>query len=328
MLITIFTFAALALLPAFYSWTSRLNQFFFFGKTVPAEFPSSAAGRAIERRYRINIWLGFVPAMLVGVALARAHVITYPLWVVLMEAAASYFAFAYAHGQVKRLVPNAVARPAVEVALEPAANPPSLAALLAPLIAGAGVLAVALLYVSRGASLLSAPHALDALTEAHGGDGLFGFGLGLCFAGLLAPLIRSRARSRTPLGLNALRASLIATWTGVLCFTAVIVASAAGANITHLESKVVILGGLLIAAIVVVFRTVVHRRYVPPPAEMQADDNWRWGLFYCNRADPALFVQCRCGAGYTLNYGRAMAWPLSAAFVAGLVVILVTVKPH
>ena len=43
----IFAIALPLLLAAFYSWTSRLNQFFFFGRTVPQDFAASAEGRAI-----------------------------------------------------------------------------------------------------------------------------------------------------------------------------------------------------------------------------------------------------------------------------------------
>lgn len=95
---------------------------------------------------------------------------------------------------------------------------------------------------------------------------------------------------------------------------------------SRVESKTATWTVVLVALAVVLFRTVMNGRYIPPAAEMQADDSWRRGLFYVNRNDPALFVQCRCGAGYTLNYGRAMAWPISAMFVGFLVVILVTLR--
>ena len=54
------------------------------------------------------------------------------------------------------------------------------------------------------------------------------------------------------------------------------------------------------------------RSFVPPAVELGDDDRWRWGLFYVDRGDPALFVQSRCGTGYTLNYGRVAAWPISS----------------
>ncbi|SNT65500.1 Uncharacterized membrane protein [Asanoa hainanensis] len=38
------------------------------------------------------------------------------------------------------------------------------------------------------------------------------------------------------------------------------------------------------------------------------DANWRGGLIYVNRDDPALLVPKRFGVGWTLNFGRPAAW--------------------
>ncbi len=61
----------------------------------------------------------------------------------------------------------------------------------------------------------------------------------------------------------------------------------------------------------------------PPDAEPQAlpagdgtrDDYWKWGLFYVNRNDPALFVEKRFGVGYTLNFGNRWFWAILAALL-------------
>ncbi len=58
----ILAFAIVVFLPAFYSWTSRLNQFFFFGRTVPAEFPASPAGRAIAWPLTLG-WVALLVAL-------------------------------------------------------------------------------------------------------------------------------------------------------------------------------------------------------------------------------------------------------------------------
>jgi len=70
------------------------------------------------------------------------------------------------------------------------------------------------------------------------------------------------------------------------------------------------------------------KRFVPPAVELGADDRWRWGLFYVDRTDPALFIQSRCGAGYTLNYGRFAAWPISIGVVGYLIGTLAFLGPH
>ena len=48
--------------------------------------------------------------------------------------------------------------------------------------------------------------------------------------------------------------------------------------------------------------------------------HWRWGLFYVNRDDPALFVEKRFGIGLTMNFGNPRAW-----WLIGLIAALVAV---
>ena len=55
-------FAVLLLLGAvasFNLWTSRVNSFFFFGRTVPAEFRGTADAKRITRRYLGCILISF-----------------------------------------------------------------------------------------------------------------------------------------------------------------------------------------------------------------------------------------------------------------------------
>jgi hypothetical protein len=318
-------FAMPLLLAAFYSWTSRMNHFFFFGKAVPAEFAASSQAKTIENRYRLTIWLGCLPALAACFVLYSHNRFTAGLWAMLIEFLVFNFAFARAHQAASRVAPPAITTRAVEVPLSaPALHPPSMIALLAPLATGMVLLLTSLALLARRSSLAGAPRALDALVAAHGGENMFAFGMGLAFAGLAALLIRGTARSRTPLGQNALWSSMIATWAGVAAMTFAMASAWAGDTISLVESRSVTATFALLALGVVLLRMMRTRHYVPPSAEMQSDASWRWGLFYVNRNDPALFVQCRCGAGYTLNYGRTMAWPLAAVFLACLVVILVT----
>jgi uncharacterized membrane protein len=55
------------------------------------------------------------------------------------------------------------------------------------------------------------------------------------------------------------------------------------------------------------------------------DACWKLGMFYVNRADPALFVEKRFGLGYTINFGNPWAWVAIAvlvALIAGSILLL------
>jgi uncharacterized membrane protein len=38
------------------------------------------------------------------------------------------------------------------------------------------------------------------------------------------------------------------------------------------------------------------------------DKYWKWGQFYFNKEDPALFLEKRFGIGWTINFARPLAW--------------------
>lgn len=46
------------------------------------------------------------------------------------------------------------------------------------------------------------------------------------------------------------------------------------------------------------------------------DNCWKFGLIYCNREDPAFWVEVRAGLGYTVNFGHRAAIPSMAILVA------------
>lgn len=51
------------------------------------------------------------------------------------------------------------------------------------------------------------------------------------------------------------------------------------------------------------------------------DRHWKWGLFYSNPNDPALWVEKRFGIGWTINMARPGAWlTIIAILTVGLVV--------
>jgi uncharacterized membrane protein len=45
-----------------------------------------------------------------------------------------------------------------------------------------------------------------------------------------------------------------------------------------------------------------------PSGDRTPDACWKWGMFYINPSDPALFVEKRFGIGYTVNLGNRWSW--------------------
>jgi uncharacterized membrane protein len=56
---------------------------------------------------------------------------------------------------------------------------------------------------------------------------------------------------------------------------------------------------------------------------MEGPDNcWKWGIFYVNPDDRAVFVKKRYGFGYTLNFGNNWSWAVVAVIVLAIVLPL------
>ena len=51
------------------------------------------------------------------------------------------------------------------------------------------------------------------------------------------------------------------------------------------------------------------------------DKYWKWGSFYVNKNDPALFVEKRFGVGFTINFGR----PAAVAIFVGILVLIAAI---
>jgi hypothetical protein len=86
--------------------------------------------------------------------------------------------------------------------------------------------------------------------------------------------------------------------------------------------------GFMAVVLIVVLRLGLNRSAPVgddgrPVGDRTPDAAWRGGIFYVNRADPALFVEKRFGFGYTVNFGHPLAWVVVAAIVAVVVVSVV-----
>jgi uncharacterized membrane protein len=57
------------------------------------------------------------------------------------------------------------------------------------------------------------------------------------------------------------------------------------------------------------------------------DDCWKYGVFYFNRDDPALFVPKRFNIGYTLNFANRWSWVVLVVSLLPVVALIVWL-PH
>jgi hypothetical protein len=332
---------ATALLGIFYCWTSRINGLFFFGRTAEQGVRANEAGRAITRHYLTSV----------GMATVAALATTWAGWYIgarwlsamgpLLEVVLASYAFARANGQVRELVlgqaaagasQEVVARGQVrQVALleQPRYWIPGLAAILLPLGACVVALGTAVLSAAHGNGLSAGWSGLSDSFDKQGDAFLLGMGVGLLAAasGLLL-LFRTSVRLRTRMAQYTVRSSMFMEWVGTAMLIGTLVSNRYGVVISRGFGKGVV-GVALVATIAVnLWNQARSKQFVPPPVEVGGDDRWRWGLFYVDRGDPALFVQSRCGAGYTLNYGRMAAWPISLGLVVYLVGVLFFLPHH
>jgi uncharacterized membrane protein len=82
----------------------------------------------------------------------------------------------------------------------------------------------------------------------------------------------------------------------------------------------VTLGGfvaLLVLGVALMVRTMKREGLEGPNAE-----HYRWGLFYMNPDDPAIWVPKRLGLGWTLNFAHAASWWMLLLLLLPLLVVV------
>jgi hypothetical protein len=333
--------AGLIAMAAFSLWTSKINQFFFFGRTLPREFTMHAAATQITQRYSRQIVTGMCAALsgfaalriLAGLPPLVCFVLTCVLQIVVF-----HLAFARAHqeagaafekehsgvGKAEGSSTTEAAQRVIAVPLLESKVPvrSRLWTILLPVVSAAAAWLMAMAVGHIGFTSLA--NAVDA----NGASGLIGFGVGMLFAGtLFSLLMRYSARYRTPMAQCTLRTMFLLEWVGVLAIAASALAVPMHIAITHTMTRTVIFPVLALAVAYVIYSRGRLKQFAPPQVEQNGDEHWRWGLFYNNAADPALFIQARTGPGYTLNFGKSLAWPIAAA-VFGYFVFLVFLGFH
>lgn len=332
---TVCSLAGLTLVFALNSWTSRINQFFFFSRTVDAEFGGTASARAITRRYLKGVLLGFGLALITFSAmmlLTGRTVYTSFIAAVMVQCICACAAFGKAHREAGEAIAERgpieshgpVQGTAVAVSLlDPGAFTRPRILMLVLALAGC-----ALAWIVPVVAMRMSFAAFGNALEANHADFLSGLGLGLIAGSvLLFVQLRYFSRHRSPLAKFTARGCILLAWMGTLC-TAVSTLSVPFHYVITKEFRLVLLGIVLSIALArVIYGWTKARQFPPPAVERNGDQFWRWGLFYYNPSDPTLFIQHRSGPGYTVNFANRLSWPLALLVVADLV-FLVCIHLH
>ena len=321
---TILFLAGLCAVSVFHLWTSRINQFYFFARTAASSFSGTPSALRITQRYKRTVLAGLAASILTFLALVffvRLPVLSCFLIAVTVQVVNDCIAFSRAHrdtGVALADVPqDAVARDAQSPKLDrrivaapllamSASSRPALLAMLLPLCA-AGVLTIA----SMALLHMSFTALADAI-DANGGAFLNGIGTGLLTASCAVfLLLRYAARNRTAMARFTVRSCVLLAWIGAAALAATVLSIPLHIVFTPNIKRVILAAICGFAILRCLYGCKRTNLCTPPQVELNGDRFWRWGLFYCNPSDPAIFIQKRSGPGYTLNFANFISWVLT-----------------
>ncbi len=294
-----------------------------FGVTVDPAFKSDDRAGRITRRYGLEIGVHFAIAAALGYALG-------PLVGLLWQIFGGLFAFAHANRAVK---PYASAeRPVQETALPLPREDSTSGAVLA--LAPLALLAALAWYA--GAHQDRIPARFPVHFSFQGPDRWVErspraiYGLALTSAVLCLIMILTRYgmlyRSRR-LAASGAAAQAEAHFRNVILWLLIVVeyymVAVPWVILFSIDqgAQVLSIGMAIRAAVAVVVLIWMGQggaRLAPggPAGDQTPDSCWKWGLFYINPRDPALFVQKRFGIGYTINLGNRWSWILALLLLA------------
>lgn len=314
--------AGLALVAACNYWTPMLTRRdLLFGITIDPKFRDSAEAKAIIARFRVWTLAAFAVAVILEIAMPGPML--FLAWLGI-QVAGSGFAYARANAAVipHRVEPTTVRRAELLARGSAFERTPVLAI-------GPVVLAVAF-----GIAFAMAPH--GGMVDRWNGieanvERPLSFSLGFFVSTLLCAVVFRFGARKNPVGGTKMPQFILASlvlvnWAGAVFAGASLIAGALGYHWGR-PSLLWFMGVMLAGVAVNWFYRIRMGRIEnqspvalagAPEGDRTPDRCWLWGMFYHNPNDPALMVQARSGPGYTLNFGRPMAWVIAFFFVAGL----------
>jgi uncharacterized membrane protein len=299
----------------------------FFGVTVDREFPNSEEGRRLLRRYRVGVWCS--TAVAIAAALANSPPL-FALLIFLIGAGLSSIP-AYRAALHHKAAPSAVVE--VDMTSSPERIPGGVIALLLPIA----------LLVCLGLWVLSPAHPVAGNIVTHWSMS------GPDHSVLASPkaIIVRLARAAfwcvifSVIALGVIHGSRRVSAAGVaaagerrfrrrivqfvlLCEYFVVLL--AFLSVTQAQGPLVFgvcIGFTLILAMFCVSLIRMgqggSRLSTPaalPRGDRSRDEFWKWGMFYFNRRDPAIFVESRRGVGFTFNFGSVWSWVLLGVIIS------------
>ncbi|NWJ40141.1 MAG: DUF1648 domain-containing protein [Geothrix sp.] len=62
--------------------------------------------------------------------------------------------------------------------------------------------------------------------------------------------------------------------------------------------------------------------------EDERSEYYRWGVFYVNAGDPAIWVPKRLGLGWTLNFAHGLSWAILTLLLLPVLLLIAFARPH
>lgn len=91
--------------------------------------------------------------------------------------------------------------------------------------------------------------------------------------------------------------------------------------------QLVLVLGILLVPMIMWWTGHFARPGTPDEGDRSPDAAWKLGMIYFNPDDPALWLEKRFGVGYTLNFGRPMAWVIVLGLIAGSASLILLTLP-